>query len=80
MEASGNCTKVIGTTQEAGQYTNSVINGVYEGYISRLVVSLYLVMPHVRHACVLLPLIRPHVKHAGLGLHIVVSLKGRTRI
>ena len=31
-------------------------------------------------ACVyvLLPLVRPHVRHARLGLHIAVSLKGRT--
>ena len=37
-----------------------------------------LVRPHVRHVCVLLPLVRPHVRHARLGLHIAVSLKGRT--
>ena len=37
-----------------------------------------LVRPHVRHVCVLLPLVRPHIRHARLGLHIVVSLKGRT--
>ena len=28
--------------------------------------------------CVLLPPVMPHVRHARLGLHIVVSLKGRT--
>ena len=28
--------------------------------------------------CELLPLVRPHIRHAGLGLHITVSLKGRT--
>ena len=54
---------------------------------------LYLVLPHIRHVyvaiasfkasckacmCMLLPLIRPHVRHARLGLHIAVSLKGRT--
>ena len=38
----------------------------------------YLVKPHVRHVCVLQPPIRPHVMHARLGLHIAVSLKGRT--
>ena len=38
----------------------------------------YLVMPHVRHVCVLLPLVRPHVRHARLGLHIAVSFKRRT--
>ena len=37
-----------------------------------------LVGPHVRHVCVLQPFVRPHVMHARLGLHIVVSLKGRT--
>ena len=37
-----------------------------------------LVRPHVRHVCVLQPLVRPHVMHARLGLHIAVSLKGRT--
>ena len=26
----------------------------------------------------LLPLVRPYVRHARLGLHIAVSLKGRT--
>ena len=38
----------------------------------------FLVMPHVRHVYVLQPLVRPHVMHARLGLHIAVSLKGRT--
>ena len=37
-----------------------------------------LVRPHVRHVCVLQPLVRPHVMHARSGLHIAVSLKGRT--
>ena len=37
-----------------------------------------LVRPHVRHVCVLLPLVRPHVRHAHFGLHIAVSLNGRT--
>ena len=37
-----------------------------------------LVRPHVRHVCVLLPLVRPHVRRVHLGLHIAVSLKGRT--
>ena len=53
---------------------------MYEGYISHLVVVQYLVMPHVRHVCVLLPLIMPHAKHAHLGLHIAVSLQGRTTL
>ena len=65
---------------------------MYEGCVSYLVVVWYLVMPHVRHVYVLLPLVRPYVRHvymllpfvrpyvrhAGLGLHIAVSLKGRT--
>ena len=38
----------------------------------------YLVMPHVRHVYVLQPLVRPHIRHTCLGLHIAVSLKGRT--
>ena len=37
-----------------------------------------LARPYVRHVCVLMPLVRPHVRHARLGLHIAVSLKGRT--
>ena len=37
-----------------------------------------LVRPHVRHVCILQPLVRPHIMHAHLGLHIAVSLKGRT--
>ena len=37
-----------------------------------------LVRPHVRHVCVLQPFVRPHIMHARLGLHIAVSLKGRT--
>ena len=65
---------------------------MYKGYVSRLVVVRYLVMPHIRHVyvllplirphikhvCVLLPLVRPNVKHARLGLHIAISSKGRT--
>ena len=65
---------------------------MYEGYVSRLIVVWYLVMPHVRHVyelqpfvrpyvkhvCVLLPLVRLHVSHVRLDLYIVVSLKGRT--
>ena len=45
---------------------------------NHLVVAWYLVMPHVNHVCMLLPLVRPHIKHACLGLHIAVSLKGKT--
>ena len=37
-----------------------------------------LVMPRVKHVCVLLPLVRPHIRHAHLCLHIAVSLKGKT--
>ena len=68
------------------------MDAMYEVYISRLVVVQYLVIPHVRyvfvllplvrphvrHVCVLLPHVMPHIKHARLGLHIAVSLKGRT--
>ena len=65
---------------------------MYEGYVNCLLVVWYLltphvrhmyvllplVRPHIRHVCVLLPLERPHVRHARLGLHIAISLKGRT--
>ena len=65
---------------------------MYKGCISHLVVVRYLVMPHVSHVYVLQPLVRPHVRYvyvllplvrpyvrnARLGLHIAVSLKGRT--
>ena len=37
-----------------------------------------LVRPYVRHVGVLPLLVRPHVRHVYLGLHIAVSLKGRT--
>ena len=63
-----------------------------EDYVSHSIVARYLVMPHVKHVYVLLPLVRPHirhvrvlltlaiphVRHTHLGLHIAVSLKGRT--
>ena len=59
---------------------------MYEGCVRYLVMPhvrhVYvlqpLVRPHVRHVCVLQPLVRPRVMHARLGLHIAVSLKGRT--
>ena len=51
---------------------------MYEGYVSRLVVVRYLLMPYVRHVYVLLALVRPHVPHVHLGLRITVSSKGRT--
>ena len=54
-----------------------MIDAIYKGYVSRPVVAWPLLMPYVRHVCVLLHLIMPHVKYAHLGLHIGVSLKGR---
>ena len=51
---------------------------MYEGCVSHSVVVSYLVMPHVRYVYVLLPLVMPHIRHTRLGLHIAVSLKGRT--
>ena len=39
---------------------------------------LPLVRPHIRHVCVLLPFVMPNVRHVCLGIHISVSLKGRT--
>ena len=47
-------------------------------YVRHVYVLQPLIRPHVRHVCMLLPLVRPHVRHARLGLHIVVSFKGRT--
>ena len=35
-------------------------------------------MPHKRYVCVLLPLMIPCIRHVHLGLHIAVTLKGRT--
>ena len=61
MEATKNCNITIGTTQEGGQQANSIIDAMYEGYISRLVVAQPLVMPHVKYVCVLLPLVMPHI-------------------
>ena len=51
---------------------------MYKGYVSHLVVAWYLVMPHIRHVCMLLPFVRFYVRYAYLGLLIAVSLKGRT--
>ena len=78
MEATKNCTIAIGTSQDAGKKAKSVIEAVYESYVSYLVVMWYLLRPHVQHVCVLLPLVIPHIRHAHLGLHIAVSLKDRT--
>ena len=75
IEAMGNCTIAIGTTQVAGKQANSIIGTEYEGYVSHSVVVWYLVRPHVRHVCVLLPLVMPHIRHTHLGLRIVISLK-----
>ena len=83
---------MIGATQETGLQANSIIDTMYEGYVSRSVAVWHLVILHVRHVYVLLPLARPHVRHVcmllpvvmshvrptHLGLHTVVSLKGRT--
>ena len=43
MEATENCTKAIGATQEAGLLADSVIDAIYEGYV------WYLVIPRVKH-------------------------------
>ena len=51
---------------------------MYKGCVSHSVVVWYFVRLHVRHVFVLPPLVKPHVRHARLGLHIAVSLKGRT--
>ena len=39
---------------------------------------LPLVRPHIRHVHVLLPLVMPYIRNESLGLHIAVSMKGRT--
>ena len=62
---------------EAGKQANSIIDAMYEGYISLSVVGRSLVMPHGRHVCVLLTLVILNVRHVHLDLHIWVSLKGR---
>ena len=78
MKATGSYSVAIDATQEAEQQANSIINAAYEGYVGHLVVSQCLLMPHVRHVYVLLPFVMPPIRYARLGLHIVVSLKGRT--
>ena len=47
-------------------------------YVSYLLVVQPIVMPHIRHMCVLLLFVMPDLGHVRLGLHIAVSLKGRT--
>ena len=64
MEATGNCTIAIDTTQEARKQSRSIIFTMYEGYVSCLVVAQPFVMPCARHV--------------HLGLYIEVSLKYRT--
>ena len=51
---------------------------MYKGYIGRPVVARPLVMPYVRLVYVLLHFVMPHIRYVHLGLHIGVSLKGRT--
>ena len=51
---------------------------MYKVYSSRLVVVRYLVMPNVRHVCMLVPLVMPHIRSAHFGLHMAGSMKGRT--
>ena len=62
MEATRYCIIAVSTTQIAGQQANSIINAIYEGYVSHPVVAQSLLMPHVRHVCVLLPLVMPQVR------------------
>ena len=50
---------------------------MYEGYVSRPVFVRFLIMPHVKHMCVLLPFKMLNIRHTHLGLHTWVSLKGR---
>ena len=78
MEVTRTCTIAIGTTQEAGKKANSIIYSVYEGYISCLAVAWCLVVPHAKHVFVLLPFVMPRIRHTKMGLHIEVSLKGKT--
>ena len=53
IKATKNCTIEIGATQEAGQQANKIIDSIYKGYNSHLVVAWPLIVPHVRHVCVL---------------------------
>ena len=53
--------------QETEQQTKSIIDTVYEGYVSHSVVAGSLRIPHVRHICMLLLLIMLNVRHVYLG-------------
>ena len=49
-------------------------------HVRHVYMLMPVIKPHARHMCVLLPLVMPHVRHAHLGIHIVVSLRGRTTV
>ena len=57
------------TLQEARKQVRIAIKSVYEGYVSHSIVSQSLIMPHVRHLCVLLPLVLLNTRQIHLGLH-----------
>ena len=62
MEAAGNYTLAISGTRKDGKQANIIVNAMYRGYSSFLVVSQAFLMPHVRHM--------------HLVLHIKANLKG----
>ena len=64
MKATRNCIIAIGATQEAQQQANSIIDAMYEGYVS--------------HPVVVQPFVMPHVRHVHLGPYIGVNLRGKT--
>ena len=51
MEAIRNYTIAIGAKQKAEKQANSIIDAMYEGHVSCLVVLWPLAMPHVRYIC-----------------------------
>ena len=53
--------------QEAGKKTMTIIDTAYEGYVSHFVVAQYLVMPYIRHVCVLLSSVKLCVLYVHLG-------------
>ena len=56
--------------QKAGYLARKIINTVYKGYVGllcrHLVVARSLVMPYIKHLCVVLPLIMLYLRYAHL--------------
>ena len=47
-------------------------------HVGHVYVLLPLARPHIRHVCMLLLFVMAHIRYVHLGLHIAVSLEGRT--